>query len=166
MSMPNDLVLLPVMWDSVNTSAEAVSSRNLLFINGLSHLEVLVVKEEVWRLLAILPGHEVVWVEALAIARDGNDLGAWNPFLVLFLKLNAPEDQEVEGALNNRWRQRNEACEAVGVIGDGKELHPCFFIIVRVFQYQGLIRIDYALSRDIDDGSGILLFWDDSHRAW
>ena len=60
MSMPNDLVLLPVMCDSVNASAKAVCSGNLLIINGLSHLEVLVVKEEVWRLLAILRGHEVV----------------------------------------------------------------------------------------------------------
>ena len=130
------------MCDSVNASAKAVSSGNLLIINDLSHLERLVIKEEVRGLLAILHGHEVVWVEALAITRDGYDLGAGYPFLVLFLKINAPEDQEVEGALNNRWGQRNEACEAVGVIGDGKEFHPCFFIIVRVFQYQGLIRID------------------------
>jgi hypothetical protein len=60
MSMPNYLVLLPVMCDSVNASAKAVSSGNLLIINDLSHLERLVIKEEVRGLLAILHGHEVV----------------------------------------------------------------------------------------------------------
>jgi hypothetical protein len=59
-SMPYDLVLLPVMCDSVNTSANAISSRNLLFLNSFSHLEVLVVIEEVRGLLAILHGHKVV----------------------------------------------------------------------------------------------------------
>ena len=58
--MPNDLVLLPVMCDSVNTSTKAISSRNLLFLNSFSHLEVLVVIEEVRGLLAILHGHKVV----------------------------------------------------------------------------------------------------------
>ena len=58
--MPDDLVCLPIMCDSVNASAKAVGSRNLLIINVFSHLDRLVIKEEVRRPLAILCGHQIV----------------------------------------------------------------------------------------------------------
>ena len=91
------------MHDSVNTSAKAISRGCLLSILGVNHLERLVVKEEVWGLLlAILHGHIVVLVPALAIARDGNDLRAKTPFLAIFLLLDSAKNQEVEGGLIDR----------------------------------------------------------------
>jgi hypothetical protein len=74
--MPDDLVLFAVMCDSVNASAEAVRSQYRLFSLGVTHLERLVVKEEVRRLLAIFHGHRIVIVKALAIARDCYELRA------------------------------------------------------------------------------------------
>ena len=76
--MPNDLVRFPVMCDSVNASAEAVSRHNVLYAAGVHHLERLVVEEEVRRLLlAILHGHRIVKVKILDIGGfDYYDLGA------------------------------------------------------------------------------------------
>ena len=73
--MPNYLVPLTVMSDSINASAKAVSSQYWLCTSCVSHLQRLVVKEEVGRLRVILHGHQVL-VKVLTIARDGEYLRA------------------------------------------------------------------------------------------
>ena len=58
--MPNDLIRFPVMCDSVYAPAEAVSRQDLFLPLRLILLDILVVIEEVRRLLAILRRHRIV----------------------------------------------------------------------------------------------------------